>query len=99
MSVSVGKRSVQNPKFLPQLKIESYAIKCDCVLVCMLVRRKSHIDINVLIQNCYLKSGFLLVEFQSTRFFRDKLSADQNRYGRNSANESFWPVGNVEAEV
>jgi hypothetical protein len=72
-------------KFLPRLKIESYAMKCDCVLVCILARGKSHVDINVLIQNCFLKSGFFLVEIQSTRLFYDKISDIHNRYGGNSA--------------
>jgi len=76
----------KNQKFLPRLKIESYAMKCDCVLVCMFARGKSHVNINVMIWNCYLKSGFFLVGFQSTRCFHDKISGNQNRYGRSSAN-------------
>ena len=83
---AVGRGLSETQKFLPRLKIESYAMKCDCVLVCMLARGKSHVDINMLIQNCYLKSGFFLVGFQSTRFFHGKISANQNLYGRNSAN-------------
>ena len=82
----VGGGLSETQKFLPRLKIGSYAMKCDCVLVCILARGKSHVDINVMIQNCFLKSGFFLVGFQSTRFFHDKISANQNRYGGNSAN-------------
>ena len=82
----VGGGLSETQKFLPRLKIGSYAMKCDCVLVCIFARGKSHVDINVMIQNCFLKSGFFLVGFQSTRFFHDKISANQNRYGGNSAN-------------
>ena len=55
-------------------------------IVFILARGKSHVDINVMIQNCYLKLSFFLVGFQSTRFFHDTISANQNFYGRNSAN-------------
>jgi hypothetical protein len=81
----VGGGLSETRKFLPRLKIESYAMKCDCVLVCILARGKSHVDINVLIQNCFLKSGFFLVGIQSTRLFYDKISDIHNRYGGNSA--------------
>jgi hypothetical protein len=60
----VGEGLSETQKFLPRLKIGSYEMKCDCVLVCILARGKSHIDINVMIWNCYLKSGFFLIGFQ-----------------------------------
>jgi hypothetical protein len=44
-------------------------MKCVCVRVCILARRKSHVDINVMIWNSYVKSGFFLVAFLSIKFF------------------------------
>jgi hypothetical protein len=45
-------------KLLPRLKIGSYEMKCDCVIVYMLARGKAYVDINVMIQNCYSKLIF-----------------------------------------
>jgi hypothetical protein len=54
----VGGDLSETQKYLPRLKIGSHEMKCDCVLVCILARGKSHVDINVMIQNCYLKVSF-----------------------------------------
>jgi hypothetical protein len=48
----VGGGLSETQKFLPRLKIGYYEMKYDCVLVCILARGKSHVDINVMIWNC-----------------------------------------------
>jgi hypothetical protein len=52
-------------------------MKCDCILVCILTCGKSRVNINVMIWNSYLKSGFFLVGYLSIRFFHDQVSVNQ----------------------
>ena len=62
--------SPRNPK-IPFLAEKRYETKCDCVLVCIFAHEKSHVDIYVMIRNCYLKSVFFLVGFQQWRRDRE----------------------------